>query len=123
MNPRLEKLRQEREKLAEKLTSLTARLKALDEQILKLENTDIVGIVRENGLTIEQLAALFLMIRRPPRSTLFPTRRSSDLDVMRKLLFCGNACDEFSHVSANHIQIDVQHDFMQFGFMIADVCF
>ena len=52
MNPRLEKLRQEREKLAEKLTSLTARLKALDEQILKLENTDIVGIVRENGLTI-----------------------------------------------------------------------
>ena len=34
MNPRLEKLRQEREKLAEKLTSLTARLKALDEQIL-----------------------------------------------------------------------------------------
>ena len=58
MNPRLEKLRQEREKLAEKLASLTARLKALDEQILKLENTDIVGIVRENGLTIEQLAAL-----------------------------------------------------------------
>lgn len=58
MNPRLEKLRQEREKLAEKLTSLTARLKALDEQILKLENTDIVGIVRENGLTIEQLAAM-----------------------------------------------------------------
>ena len=57
MNPRLEKLRQEREKLAEKLASLTARLKALDEQILKLENTDIVGIVRENGLTIEQLAA------------------------------------------------------------------
>lgn len=52
MNPRLEKLRQEREKLAEKLASLTARLKALDEQILKLENTDIVGIVRENGLTI-----------------------------------------------------------------------
>ena len=58
MNPRLEKLRQEREKLAEKLASLTARLKALDEQILKLENTDIVGIVRENGPTIEQLAAL-----------------------------------------------------------------
>ena len=58
MNPRLEKLRQEREKLAEKLTSLTARLKALDEQILKLENTDIVGIVRENGLTIEQLVAM-----------------------------------------------------------------
>ena len=56
MNPRLEKLRLEREKVSEKLASLSARLKALDEQILKLENTDIIGIVRENGLTIEQLA-------------------------------------------------------------------
>ena len=46
MNPRLEKLRLEREKVAEKVTVLSARLKALDEQILKLENTDIVGIVR-----------------------------------------------------------------------------
>ena len=70
MNPRLEKLRQEREKLAEKLTSLTARLKALDEQILKLENTDIVGIVRENGLTIEQLAALMAMLEKRPTSAL-----------------------------------------------------
>ncbi len=43
MNPRLEKLRQEREKLAEKLTSLTARLKALDEQILKLEKHGYCG--------------------------------------------------------------------------------
>lgn len=70
MNPRLEKLRQEREKLAEKLTSLTARLKALDEQILKLENTDIVGIVRENGLTIEQLAALMAMLEKRPTAAL-----------------------------------------------------
>ena len=67
MNPRLEKLRQEP---AEKLTSLTARLKALDEQILKLENTDIVGIVRENGLTIEQLAALMAMLEKRPTAAL-----------------------------------------------------
>mgnify|MGYP000009384402 FL=1 len=70
MNPRLEKLRQEREKLAEKLASLTARLKTLDEQILKLENTDIVGIVRENGLTIEQLAALMAMLEKRPTAAL-----------------------------------------------------
>ena len=61
---------QEREKLAEKLTSLTARLNALDEQILKLENTDIVGIVRENGLTIEQLAALMEMLEKRPTAAL-----------------------------------------------------
>ena len=70
MNPRLEKLRQEREKLAEKLASLTARLKALDAQILKLENTDIVGIVRENGLTIEQRAALTAMLEKRPTAAL-----------------------------------------------------
>ena len=70
MNPRLEKLRLEREKVAEKVTVLSARLKALDEQILKLENTDIVGIVRENGLTIEQLAELMAMLERKPTATL-----------------------------------------------------
>jgi hypothetical protein len=70
MNPRLEKLRLEREKVAEKVTVLSARLKALDEQILKLENTDIVGIVRENGLTIEQLAELMAMLERKPTAPL-----------------------------------------------------
>lgn len=70
MNPRLEKLRLEREKVAEKVTALSARLKALDEQILKLENTDIVGIVRENGLTIEQLAELMAMLERKPTAPL-----------------------------------------------------
>ena len=70
MNPRLEKLRLERDKLAGKITSLSARLKALDEQILKLENTDIIGIVRENGLTIEQLAELMTMLERKPTAAL-----------------------------------------------------
>ena len=70
MNPRLEKLRLEREKVAEKLAALGVRLKALDEQILKLENTDIVGIVRENGLTIEQLAELMKMLEQKPTALL-----------------------------------------------------
>ncbi len=66
MNPRLEKLRMEREKAAQKLASVNAKLKALDEQILKLENTDIIGIVRENGLTIEQLAMLMTKLEENP---------------------------------------------------------
>ena len=45
MNPRIEKLKAERDSIAEKVEKLTARLKALDEQIIKLENTDIVVIV------------------------------------------------------------------------------
>ena len=70
MNPRLEKLRLEREKVSEKLAAMSARLKALDEQILKLENTDIIGIVRENGLTIEQLAKLMAMLEKKPTASL-----------------------------------------------------
>ena len=47
MNPRIEKLKEERDKLAARIASQQERLKVLDEQILKLENTDIVGLVRE----------------------------------------------------------------------------
>ena len=66
MNPRIEKLKAERDSVAEKVEKLTARLKALDEQIIKLENTDIVGIVRENGLSIDQLAALMALLDKNP---------------------------------------------------------
>ena len=41
MNPRIEKLKAERDSIAEKVEKLTARLKALAEQIIKLEKTDI----------------------------------------------------------------------------------
>ena len=66
MNPRIEKLKAERDKIAKKIESLTARLKALDEQILKLENTDIIGIVRDNGLSIDQLSELMELLDKNP---------------------------------------------------------
>ena len=69
MNPRIEKLKAERDNIAEKVEKLTARLKALDEQIIKLENTDIVGIVRENGLSIDQLAALMALLDKNPTAS------------------------------------------------------
>lgn len=52
------------------VSKIRSSVKALDEQILKLENTDIVGIVRENGLTIEQLAALMAMLEKHPTAAL-----------------------------------------------------
>ena len=70
MNPRLEKLRSEREKVAEKYATLGAKLKALDEQILKLGNTDIIGIVRENGVTIEQLTELLRLLETRPNAAM-----------------------------------------------------
>src|SRR5690349_23739460 len=42
----------------------------------------------------------FLTLRRPPRSTLFPTRRSSDLP--RRLEDLGDAVQQPQHCSAAH---------------------
>ena len=58
MNPRIEKLKEERSKTERKIDALSARLKALDEKITQLENADIVGMVREIGMTPDQLAEL-----------------------------------------------------------------
>ena len=69
MNPRIAKLKEERDKLFEKATAYQARIKAIEEQIMKLENTDIVGMVREFGLTPESLAELLKGIRKSPVET------------------------------------------------------
>lgn len=58
MNPKITKLRAERAKNAEKIGRLTARNDEIDQEITKLENLDIVGLVRGLGMTPDQLAAL-----------------------------------------------------------------
>lgn len=70
MNPRITKLKEERDKLFEKATAYQARIKAIDEQIMKLENTDIVGIVRETGVTIDELAELLALLEKQPNAAL-----------------------------------------------------
>ena len=70
MNPRITKLKEERDKLFEKATAYQARIKATDEQIMKLENTDIVGIVRETGVTIDELAELLALLEKQPNAVL-----------------------------------------------------
>ena len=58
MNPKIAKLREEKNKNCDRISSLQARNKRIDERILKLENTDILGMVREIGMTPDQLAEL-----------------------------------------------------------------
>ena len=70
MNPRITKLKEERDKLFEKATAYQVRIKAIDEQIMKLENTDIVGIVRETGVTIDELAELLALLEKQPNAVL-----------------------------------------------------
>ena len=58
MNPKIPKLRSERDKYKAKISELQERVREMEKQIRELENTDIIGMVRERGLTLEQVAAI-----------------------------------------------------------------
>ncbi len=58
MNPRIEKLRDELQKNKNRIMDLQNKNRELDKQIRELENTYIIGMVRERGLTPEQLMEL-----------------------------------------------------------------
>ena len=58
MNPKIKKIDIEYEKNAAKITELQERQRELEKLRLELENLDIIGIVRNMGLTPDQLAAL-----------------------------------------------------------------
>ncbi len=70
MNKKIQKLRAERAKNEEKVTELLARNKEIDEEITALENTDIIGMVRESGLTPDMLAELIQKMKADPTSAL-----------------------------------------------------
>lgn len=66
MNPKIMKLRGELEKNKGKISDLQGRNRELEKQIRELEDTDIIGMVRENGMTMEQFAELFRRMQAAP---------------------------------------------------------
>lgn len=58
MDARIPKLRTEAARLKTRIENLTARYTALTDKITELENLEIVGLVRAENMSIEQLAAL-----------------------------------------------------------------
>ena len=58
MDARIPKLRAEAARLKTRIENLTARYTALTDKITELENLEIVGLVRAENMSIEQLAAL-----------------------------------------------------------------
>lgn len=66
MNPRVAKLREEREKNTAKIASLQERNKKIDADIVRIENTDILGMVREYGLSPDELYALITAAKKNP---------------------------------------------------------
>ena len=62
MNPKTQKLRTELEKNAEKISKLQARNAEIKQQIQEQENLEILGMVRERGLTPDMLAGVLASI-------------------------------------------------------------
>ena len=66
MNPKVAKLKEEREKHIETISSLQARIKKIDAAIVEIENTDIIGMVREQGLSPDMLMELLKGMKKEP---------------------------------------------------------
>lgn len=65
MNSRIVKLRAEYEKNEAKIGVLKSRNEKLGKKIQELENTEIIGIVRETGMTVEQFRELLESLKEP----------------------------------------------------------
>ena len=64
MNPKITKLKAERAKNDEKIAALRSRNRELDESIVELETTDIIGRARAPGMIMEELAQFLTQIKR-----------------------------------------------------------
>ena len=58
LDARIPKLRAEAARLKTRIDNLTARYTAMVDKITELENLEIIGLVRAEHISIEQLAAL-----------------------------------------------------------------
>ena len=58
MDARIPKLRAEAARLKTRIENLTSRYNATIDKVTELENLEIVGLVRAENMSIEQLAAL-----------------------------------------------------------------
>lgn len=66
MNPKVVKLKEERERNCSKVEKLLARNKIIDTTITEIENTDIIGMVRDYGLSPDQLMELLRELKQTP---------------------------------------------------------
>ncbi len=64
MNPKIKKLKAEKERNVLRITEMTSRNEEIDKQVTELENLDIIGIVRENSITLEELFELIRSLKK-----------------------------------------------------------
>lgn len=63
MNPKITKVRTRMQRNTERIAALQEENKELQKELTALENLEIVGMVREIGMTPDQLTALLSGIR------------------------------------------------------------
>ncbi len=68
MNPKIQKILAELDKNNEKIVKLQSRNTEIKQQIRELEDTDIIGMVRAKGLTMEEFATFLHQIKSVPKS-------------------------------------------------------
>lgn len=78
MNPKVVKLREEREKNTAKIASLHERNKKIDADIIKIENSDILGMVHELGLSPDALYELISASKKNPLPVPNPTKKETE---------------------------------------------
>ena len=66
MNPKIKKLKAEKEKNLRRIAAMTARNTEIDAQVTELENLDIIGMVRDNEITPEMLAEILRRAKTMP---------------------------------------------------------
>lgn len=66
MSDKIERLKAEQEKNREKILRLQERNKEIANQVTELENLRILGLVKEQKLTLKQLAELFQEMKNNP---------------------------------------------------------
>ena len=77
MNPKITKLKAERAKNDEKIAALRSRNRELDESIVELENTDIIGLARATGMSMEELAQFLTQLKRGGAPFITPNTTST----------------------------------------------
>ena len=83
MNPKITKLKAERAKNDEKIAALQSRNRELDESIVELENTDIIGLARATGMSMEDLAQ-FLTQRKRGGAPFITPNTKEDTDYVHE---------------------------------------
>lgn len=83
MNPKIIKLKAERAKNDAKIAALQSRNRELDESIVELENTDIIGLARATGMSMEELAQFLTQLKRGGAPFITPNKKE-DTDYVHE---------------------------------------